>query len=218
MAKDTYYFSHDYNARNDEKVLELRSNFGAEGYGLFWMLLESMAETEDGKLNLSLIGGLSLGYGVAKERLKEVIDFCINVDLFQQELQFFCSKRMVEHKNFRKELSQQGKDGADKRWGKNRGDIAPLKVGNGDPNAKERKGKEIKGKSVHNEIWLDETAKAYRTTPEVLKLFCEDWLGKADAKGTIEKYDVPSVTRFMLDDFESNKKIEPQKKQKFLDE
>jgi len=48
--KDAFYFQHDYNARNDEKVLELRSNYGVEGYGLFWMLLESMAETDDGKI------------------------------------------------------------------------------------------------------------------------------------------------------------------------
>mgnify|MGYP001572489914 CR=1 FL=1 len=38
MAKDTYYFSHDYNARNDEKILELRVKYGAEGYGLFCTL------------------------------------------------------------------------------------------------------------------------------------------------------------------------------------
>ena len=67
MAKDSFWFKHDYNARNDEKVLELRSVYGAEGYGVFWMLVESMAETEIGGLKASLIGGLSLGYGVPQQ-------------------------------------------------------------------------------------------------------------------------------------------------------
>lgn len=43
---------------------------------------------------------------------------------------------MVEHKEYRKTLSEQGKIGAEKRW-KNSPPISP-------PNAKERKGKEIK--------------------------------------------------------------------------
>ena len=72
MAKDTYYFSHDYNARNDEKILELRSEFGAEGYGVFWMIVETMAENENGGIKASLIGGLSLAFGVTKETIKKI--------------------------------------------------------------------------------------------------------------------------------------------------
>lgn len=140
MAKDTYYFSHDYNARNDEKILELRVKYGAEGYGLFWMLVETMAENENGGAKASLIGGLSLGYGVAKERLLEFIDYCIEIELFYKEEGFVFSRRMKKHKEFRQELSKKGKEGADKRW-KNSPPIAPP---NGDGNAKERKGKERK--------------------------------------------------------------------------
>ena len=32
--KDAYFFSHDCNARNDPKILALRSVYGAEGYGV----------------------------------------------------------------------------------------------------------------------------------------------------------------------------------------
>lgn len=31
--KDAYFFAHDCNARNDPKILALRSVYGAEGYG-----------------------------------------------------------------------------------------------------------------------------------------------------------------------------------------
>lgn len=42
--KDVYYFSHDCNARNDEKVLALRSVYGLEGYAVYFMLIEILRE------------------------------------------------------------------------------------------------------------------------------------------------------------------------------
>ena len=45
--KDAYYFPHDCNARNDPKILALRSVFGAEGYGVYWMLIEILREQPD---------------------------------------------------------------------------------------------------------------------------------------------------------------------------
>ena len=79
MANQSYFFDHDYSARNDDKILEMRSVYKAEGYGIFWMILETMAENENGGVNTSLIGGLSLGYGVAKGWLSEFIKFCISL-------------------------------------------------------------------------------------------------------------------------------------------
>lgn len=134
MAKDAYYFTHDYNARNDEKILELRSRYDAQGYGVFWMVIESMAENENGGVKASLMGGLSKGYGVAKEWLSKFFEDCVEIGLFYQEDGFFYSKRLLTHKEFRKGLSENGRRGALKKWG-----------GYGHPNAKERKGKEIKG-------------------------------------------------------------------------
>lgn len=134
MAKDTFWFKHDYNARNDEKILELRSVFGAEGYGVFWMLVESMAETEVGGLKASLIGGLSLGYGVAKERLKEIVKYCLEIELLYEKDGLYFSGRLLKHKEERKIFSESGKNGAKIRW-KNRGAI-------GGGNAEERRGEE----------------------------------------------------------------------------
>jgi hypothetical protein len=142
MPKDTYYFSHDYNARNDEKILELRVKYGAEGYGLFWMLVETMAENDNGGAKASLIGGLSLGYGVDKGKLLEFIRYCIDIELFYEDEGFIFSRRMKKHKEFREKLSTKGKEGADKRWSNNAPPNSPP-IGEG--NAKERKGKEIKG-------------------------------------------------------------------------
>ena len=42
MSKDTFYFSHDYNSRNDEKIKSLLRKHGMQGYGLFWALIEDL--------------------------------------------------------------------------------------------------------------------------------------------------------------------------------
>lgn len=141
MSKETFYFSHDYNARNDDKILELRANFGAEGYGLFWMIVESMAENENGGIKATLLGGLSLGYGVAKDTVCKLITHCLETGLFYDNQGVYYSKRLLTHKEYRKSLSESGAAGAAKRWGGYKG-------GNSTPNAKERKGKEIKGKEI----------------------------------------------------------------------
>lgn len=144
MAKDSFYFSHDYNARNDDKILELRLHYGAEGYGIFWMIVETMAENDNGGIKASLIGGLSVAYGVAKERLIEIINSCKDIGLFYEENGFFYSKRLLTHKEIRTYYSQKGKEGAEKRWKNkdgNGGAIAPLM---------QRKGKERKEKEIIN--------------------------------------------------------------------
>jgi len=166
MAKDTYYFSHDYNARNDEKILELRVKYGAEGYGLFWMLVETMAENENGGAKASLIGGLSLGYGVAKEKLLEFIDYCIDIELFYKEEGFIFSRRMKKHKDFRLKLSEKGKEGAEKRW-KNSPPI-------GEGNAKEKKGKEIKGKENKELYNWESDKKSFLNAGDWIFKFCTD--------------------------------------------
>jgi hypothetical protein len=42
MAKETFYFSHDYNARSDEKIKKLLMKYGFLGYGIFWAIIEDL--------------------------------------------------------------------------------------------------------------------------------------------------------------------------------
>lgn len=142
--KETYYFPHDYSARNDDKILELRDKFKLEWYAVFWMLLETMAEKENGCIDRKLMGGLSLGYGMAKDTLVAIVDFCIEIGIFQEVEWRIFSKRMIEHKDVRKALSEAGKEGARRRW-ENR-------VPNGGANAK---GKERKGKYISKKEFLE---------------------------------------------------------------
>ena len=147
--RESYYFSHDYGARNDPKILELRAEHGLEGLGVYWCIVETFAEAEDGYIDPMLLGGLSLGYGISKAELQEYIDFMIEVELLSEDENGYYSKRMMEHKQIRKKLSDAGKKGATSRWG-DRKTTGELKGGHSTPNAKERKGKEIKGNNNTN--------------------------------------------------------------------
>ncbi len=147
--RETYYFSHDYGARNDPKILELRAEYGLQGLGLYWCIVETLAEAEDGYINLRLLGGLSIGYGTTKTLLQKYINFMIEIELLHEDENGYYSKRMMEHKQVRKRLSNAGKKGARSRWGdKEKTEI--LKGGHSTPNAKERKGKEKKGNTNTN--------------------------------------------------------------------
>jgi hypothetical protein len=117
MAKDSFWFRHEYNARDGEEILELRSKFGAEGYGVFWMLMEKMAENENGGIKVSLIGGLSHGFGVAKERLMLIIEECVSLELLFEKDGFYFNRMIAEHKEERRFFAEKGRSGAKKRWG-----------------------------------------------------------------------------------------------------
>ena len=47
QTKSTNYFSHDSNARNDEKLVRLRMKHGAAGYGVYFMVLERLREERE---------------------------------------------------------------------------------------------------------------------------------------------------------------------------
>ena len=40
MAKETFWFKHDYDAADDDKTMLLIEQLGLEGYGIYWILYE----------------------------------------------------------------------------------------------------------------------------------------------------------------------------------
>lgn len=136
MKSNTYYFSHDYNAANDTKVLFLRHQLGMEGYGIYWYLIEQLANA-GGKLPLELIPVLAMQMHCPDVKVNGVL---MNFGLFSIESGEFWSERLAHHLDLRLKLSESGKTGANNRWG-NRGAIGDA-IGEG--NAKESKVKESK--------------------------------------------------------------------------
>ena len=144
--KESYYFPHDHNARNDERVLKIRSQFNnAEGYGIYFMVIEVLAESSDGSIDASDMAPLSLSLSLPKDKLEAFLALSISLGLFKKKGDRIYSDRMNEYKKFREERSESGRKGARSRWDSiNSSAIAqpllePMLI-----KGKERKGKESK--------------------------------------------------------------------------
>jgi len=69
------------------------------------------------------IGGLCLGYGVAKDTLLPIINSCIDLGLFvvdEENENLFTSMRVQEHLSFRQKAITNGIQGAKVRWKKSK--------------------------------------------------------------------------------------------------
>lgn len=104
--KDAYYFSHDSNARNDEKILEMRADYGFEGYGLYWSIIEMMRDSSDTKLSYNSINSLSVAINFEKNTLKKFVDDCIEkYNLFILHEDKYYSNRLLRSIKRYKQIS-----------------------------------------------------------------------------------------------------------------
>lgn len=120
MKKDTYYFSHDANAKDDPKCMMLIDELGMEGYGIFWVLIETLRNQPDYKCPVTMIKSLAKRYNTSEPKVEVVIN---NYGLFVIEngLFFFSeslNRRMEVADKKRFKLSISGKKGNEVRWGK----------------------------------------------------------------------------------------------------
>ncbi len=120
MNKNTFYFSHDSNAHDDEKILCLITDHGFEGYGIYWLLLELMFETPTTKLHHELIRGLSHRYKIDISKLSQVINTSVSLGLFESDKKTFWSNSLRSRKAIwiekREKQSIGGKAAMQRRW------------------------------------------------------------------------------------------------------
>ncbi|MEG0929879.1 MAG: DUF4373 domain-containing protein [Algoriella sp.] len=89
MAKNKFYFSHDGGARNDDKIIAVRMKHKAEGYAVYFMILEKMLESSDYLLQRDY-NVLSFDFRVGSGIVKSVIeDF--NLFEFTEDGNYFFS-------------------------------------------------------------------------------------------------------------------------------
>jgi len=117
MGKNTPYFSHDSNARNDEKILAVRMRLGAEGYGIYFMILERLRDQAD-YMSIKDYNLLAFDFRVSADKVKSVInDF--GLFEFTQDGEYFYSSsfnnRMVPLDNIREQRAIAGRKSAEKR-------------------------------------------------------------------------------------------------------
>ena len=80
MSKDAYYFSHDSNARNDQRLMKVRMQYGMEGYGVYFGIIEILREQKDYTLTFDDIDSISFDLRVDKQKIEDIVE---NYDLFE---------------------------------------------------------------------------------------------------------------------------------------
>ena len=103
----SFYFQHDYNSANDHKVLFLRQQFGIEGYGIYWYVIEQLAQN-GGVLPLKIIPVIAMQIQTTADKVNAVVR---NYELFTIDDDLFFSARLMKQIEFRRELSENGRVG-----------------------------------------------------------------------------------------------------------
>ncbi|WP_312922568.1 Lin1244/Lin1753 domain-containing protein [Empedobacter brevis] len=117
MAKNKFYFSHDGGARNDDKMIAVRMKHKAEGYAVYFMILEKMLESSD-YLLFKDYNVLAFDFRVGSDLVKSIVeDF--GLFEFTEDNKSFYSKsfqsRMEPLENLRKQRREAGLKSAEKR-------------------------------------------------------------------------------------------------------
>lgn len=203
MKKEAYYFSHDANAKDDPKILQLRMELGWEGYGLFWALIELLRNESDHRMRTHY-KSIAFALQTHENSIKKIIN---DFDLFAVDEQYFWSESLLKRMELKEERSEKARESAKKRW--NRDNDANAMRTHSERNAdamqlKERKGKEIKeikekesklNEDLHNAIfrqlwnnklWLEGLAINWKAevkeVQEHLNTFRKECILKADFK------------------------------------
>jgi hypothetical protein len=198
MKKESYYFSHDYNSRNDRKMVKLRLATKMEGVGIYWCLVEMLYE-EGGEIALSEVPVFASEWKVKEATILRVIyDF----ELFKNDGEVFWSDSANRRLDVRTEKSQKARESAEKRWRNAQSNNAHSDSNanalqtHSDGNArKERKGKEIKGNEMKDENTAPASPSSERAGTKVdkAKAYYRNELETAAAsldtdKGMLESY------------------------------
>lgn len=161
MKKETFYFSHDYTTRADEKIKQLLYNTGMEGYGVYWAIIEDLYQNNNSlKCDYARI---SYDYHCSSDLVEKIIE---DFNLFLIEGNNFKSVSIQKRLELREAKSLKAKQSANKRWNSN---AKKLKSHNDRNAIKESKGKDIKlniDSSKLLEVFNSVLGKKARVVPE----------------------------------------------------
>lgn len=127
--KDAYYFSHDSNASQDPKILQMCSVYKAEGYGWYWMLIEMMREQENYKIPIKgkyVFNSLAIRSYTNVDTFVQFINDCVlEFKLFRRDENNLWSESLLKRMKFKEEKSTKAKKAVESRWAKKQGKSTP---------------------------------------------------------------------------------------------
>ena len=159
MSKETYYFTHDYNARADRKLVNVIMKHGMQGIGVYWCLVEMLYEeggympTEYDRISFEL-----------RTDTKVIQSIILDFELFKTDADKFWSDSVLDRLQERCDKSEKARESINKRWKKHREDTNVIRTNEDRNTKKESKGKENKEKEKN----------IIPPTLEMVKLYCEE--------------------------------------------
>lgn len=161
MAKDTFYFTHDFNARQDAKIKRLIMKHGMAGYGMFWSIVEDLYNNA----NALPTDYDSIAFDLRTDT-ETITSIVKDFGLFVVDGDTFGSMSVQNRLDERAAKSKKARDSAHKRWGNDANatkDDANALPTDSDSNAiKEKKPKEKKPKEENTEEELASEIQAIR--------------------------------------------------------
>lgn len=112
MPKLTFYFSHDYNARNDEKIKVLIRKHGMIGYGIYWSIVEDLYHNANALR--TDYEGIAFDLRAQCDVVKSVVE---DFNLFEVSENFFGSKSVQRRLDEVNSKSLKARESASYRWG-----------------------------------------------------------------------------------------------------
>lgn len=176
--KDTYYFSHDYNARTDSKIIRLMIKYGFEGYGIYWAIIEDLYQNANA-LQMDY-DSIAFALRSDSEKVKSVIE---DFGLFVFENDTFGSLSVERRLNERNKKSKTARVTAFKRWGKD---------ANGMPMHSERNANALKNDAIKESKGKDKKESKFipPTLFEVVEYFSNNGYTTESANKAYEYYQV----------------------------
>jgi hypothetical protein len=167
------YFTHDFKARHDPKIINLIMRHGMTGVGIYWCLIEMLHE-EGGYISLSECERIAFELRTDIDKIKSVIyDF----ELFKNDDKIMYSESALLRIEIRKNKSTKASESANARW-----DKAKAMRTQCDGNAKK--------KSKVNEIKVKNKEFTPPTLYAVENYFIENGYDKTLAKTFFDGYSV----------------------------
>ena len=125
---NTNYFPHDSNARNSDKLIRLRMRHGAEGYGVYFMILERLRD-EPNYMSVKDYNMIAFDLRVDTSVIKSVVEN-FGLFVFTEDGKYFYSesfmRRMDLKKSERQKRSEGGKKAMAIRWSNDKSVISEL--------------------------------------------------------------------------------------------
>jgi len=141
------YFSHDYNARNDTKLVKVFMKYQLKGIGAYWCIIEMLYE-EGGYLLRSEYERISFELRTDLKMIKNIVE---DFDLFEKDAKKFWSNTALDRLKKRSEKSVKARESVLKRWAKYERNTNVEQSKNDSNTSKVKKSKEKESKDINKD-------------------------------------------------------------------